>query len=129
MVEGTEHSYTYTCDSCKYVFVNEYSRVGIQVDSVLCCICSVMTHVKPSLVSVVIFSHFCNMSLRMQKNMLNLVNIDSARDCILKSQRYVILTKFDEPVSDMIAVNVYNCFYLRYNFLITWQNVKMFLKV
>ena len=32
--------------------------------------------------SVVIFSHFCDMSLRMQKNMQNFVNIDSAHDCI-----------------------------------------------
>ena len=50
---------------------NECSRAGILVDSMLGCICSVMTRVKQSVVDLVIFSHFSYMTLRMQKNVLN----------------------------------------------------------
>ena len=47
------------------------------------------------------------MTLRMQKNLLNLVSIDRQHTCLnFKSQKYVMLTKFDEHVSDMIAVTV-----------------------
>ena len=39
--------------------------------------------------------------------MLDLVNIYGQRTCLhFKSQRYVILTKFDGHISDMIAVIV-----------------------
>ena len=35
-----------------------YNRTGILVGSVLWCICSAMTHVRQSVVGVVIFRHF-----------------------------------------------------------------------
>ena len=45
-----------------------------------------MTHVRQSVVGVVIFSIFLDLTLQMQKNMLNSVNIEmgSASACILK---------------------------------------------
>jgi len=52
------------------------------------------------------------MTLWTHKNVLNLINING--QCILK----VILTKFDEHVSGIIAVSVYLTHFLRYNFLI-----------
>ena len=44
------------------------------------------------------------MTLRMQKNMLNFVNIDG--HAFSESLRYAFLTKFDQQISDMTAMTV-----------------------
>ena len=52
-----------------------------QNNSVLGCICSVMTPVKYSVVSVVMFNHFLSDPADAD-NVLNLVNIDGQRICL-----------------------------------------------
>ena len=65
-------------------------------------ICSVITRVKQSVVGVVILAIFSYMTLRMQKNVLNMVNINGQCICM----HFKMRAKLDQHISDMTAMTV-----------------------
>ena len=80
-----------------------------------------MTHVRQSVVGVVILAIASYMTLRMQKSVLRLVNIEGHNTCMhfKRACDMLFLTKFDQYISGMTAVTVLKCKHcLRSSFLI-----------